>query len=253
VNISGLKVVITGAGRGLGRSMALDLAQRGARLTLLDLQHEPLAVTAGECRARSAEVITRSFDVSDEAQVEATFADIASEMGGIDALVNNAGILRDGLLVKGQQGQVEKKLSLADWQAVIDVNLTGVFLCGREAAVQMVRQGRGGCIINLSSISRAGNFGQSNYSAAKAGVAALSVTWAKELARHGIRCMAIAPGFISTEMTAGMPEQALARALSQVPLGRPGEPQEVALAVVQVLENDYLTGRVIELDGGMRI
>lgn len=253
MNIDGATVVITGGGRGLGRAMALDLARRGARLALIDIMESVLEKTAEECQALGAQVRTDLCNVSDEAQVEHTFAHIASANGGIDALVNNAGILRDGLLVKAQDGEVTDKMSLAQWQAVIDVNLTGVFLCGREAAVQMIAHGNRGCIVNLSSIARAGNFGQSNYAAAKAGVAALTVTWARELARHGIRCMAIAPGFIDTEMTAGMKPEALERALAQVPLGRPGRPEEVALTVASILENDFLSGRVIDLDGGMRL
>jgi len=144
-------------------------------------------------------------------------------------------------------------MSLAEWQAVIDVNLTGVFLCGREAAERMIKLGNGGVIINISSVSRAGNIGQTNYSAAKAGVAAMAVTWAKELARFGIRAMAIAPGFIGTEMIASMKPEALAKMSAQFPLGRVGEPDEIASTAAFIFENDYLTGRVIETDGGIRI
>ena len=135
-----------------------------------------------------------------ERDVIAAFDRVVADFGRLDGSIANAGILRDGLLVKAKDGEVTGKLSLEQWQAVIDVNLTGVFLCGREAAERMIRGGSGGCIINISSLSRAGNFGQSNYSAAKAGVAALTVVWAKELARHQIRVNAIAPGFIKTEM-----------------------------------------------------
>jgi 3-oxoacyl-[acyl-carrier protein] reductase len=233
--------------------MALELAGRGARLALLDVMESALEKTAEECLALGAQVRIDNCNVSDEVHVEHTFAHIAGAYGGIDALINNAGILRDGLLVKARDGQVTDKLGLAQWQAVIDVNLTGVFLCGREAAAQMINHGNRGCIVNLSSLSRAGNYGQSNYSAAKAGVVALTVTWARELARHGIRCMAVAPGFIDTDMTAGMKPEALERALAQVPMGRPGRPQEVALTVAHILENDFLTGRVIDIDGGMRV
>jgi 3-oxoacyl-[acyl-carrier protein] reductase len=157
------------------------------------------------------------------------------------------------MLLKVKDGEIVKKMSLAEWQAVIDVNLTGVFLCGREAAERMVSLGTKGVIINISSVSRAGNIGQTNYSAAKAGVAAMAVTWAKELARFGIRAMAIAPGFIGTEMIASMKPEALAKMSAQIPLGRVGEPSEIASTVAFILENDYLTGRVIETDGGIRI
>jgi 3-oxoacyl-[acyl-carrier protein] reductase len=157
------------------------------------------------------------------------------------------------MLVKVKDGEIVKTMSLAEWQAVIDVNLTGVFLCGREAAVKMIELGSGGLIINISSVSRAGNMGQTNYSAAKAGVATMAVSWAKELARHGIRAAAIAPGFVGTEMVASMKPEALAKMESQIPLGRVGEPAEIAHTAVFLFENDYITGRVIETDGGIRL
>jgi len=168
-------------------------------------------------------------------------------------VIANAGILRDGLLLKVKDGAVVDKLSLAQWQAVIDVNLTGVFLTGREAADRMIRLGSGGCIVNISSLSRAGNFGQSNYSAAKAGVAALTVVWAKELARYGIRVNAIAPGFIKTEMVASMKPELLAKMAASIPVQRLGEPNEIAAAAAFILENDYYNGRVLEIDGGQRL
>jgi 3-oxoacyl-[acyl-carrier protein] reductase len=144
-------------------------------------------------------------------------------------------------------------MSLQQWQSVIDVNLSGVFLCGREAARLMVESNSEGCIINISSIAREGNIGQTNYSAAKAGVVALSVTWAKELARHNIRSMAIAPGFMETEMTASMKPEAQEHMKRVIPLGKPGQPSHIQQSVTHIFENDYLTGRVIEVDGGLRI
>ncbi len=133
------------------------------------------------------------------------------------------------------------------------MNLTGVFLCGREAAEQMIKTNEGGCIINISSIARAGNFGQTNYSAAKAGVAAMAVTWAKELARYNIRANAIAPGFIATEMTASMKPEALEKICAGIPAGRMGSPDEIGDAAVFLLANDYMSGRIIEVDGGLRL
>src|SRR5690606_6975717 len=192
-------------------------------------------------------------NVAVEADVVALYDRVAEDFARLDASIANAGILRDGLLVKAKDGAVADKLSLAQWQAVIDVNLTGVFLCGREAAERMIRFGNGGCILNISSVAREGNFGQSNYSAAKAGVAALTVVWAKELARHRIRANAIAPGFIKTEMVASMKPEILAKLAASIPAQRLGEPAEVAAAAAFVLENDYLNGRVLELDGGLRI
>ena len=151
-----------------------------------------------------------------------------------------------------KDGEVTDRMSLSQWQMVIDVNLTGVFLCGREAATRMIQAKSEGVIINISSISRAGNFGQTNYSATKAGVAAMAVTWAKELARHNIRTGAIAPGFMATEMVASMKPEALEKMASGIPLKRLGEPAEIAQMAVAILENDYISGRVFEVDGGLR-
>jgi 3-oxoacyl-[acyl-carrier protein] reductase len=251
MQIRGKTILITGAGRGLGAAMALDLAKRGANLALLDLEQAALDAVRASC----AEVQARAYvaNVADEAQVAAVFDRVVADFGRLDCLIANAGILRDGLLIKVKDGAVVSKLGLAQWQAVIDVNLTGVFLCGREAAERMVRLGNGGCIINISSLSRAGNFGQSNYSAAKAGVAALTVVWAKELARYGIRANAIAPGFIKTEMVASMKPEMLEKMAAGIPVQRLGEPHEIAQTVAFILENDYVNGRVIEVDGGQRL
>ena len=202
MELRGKTILITGAGRGLGAAMAKRLAARGANLALVDLDAAGLARSATlAARSACAPRPTRRTSLS-SSDVVGTFDRVVADFGRLDGSIANAGILRDGLLVKAKDGEIAGKLSLEQWQAVIDVNLTGVFLCGREAAERMIRQGGGGCIINISSLSRAGNFGQSNYSAAKAGVAALTVVWAKELARHEIRVNAIAPGFIKTEMVA---------------------------------------------------
>jgi 3-oxoacyl-[acyl-carrier protein] reductase len=144
-------------------------------------------------------------------------------------------------------------MSLEQWQLVIDVNLTGVFLCGREAAAKMIATGSKGCIINISSISRAGNMGQVNYSATKAGVQAMAVTWAKEFARYGIRAASIAPGFIGTEMVMSMKPEAREKLTKGIPSGRVGDPDEIAHAVQFILENDYVNGRCIEVDGALRL
>ncbi len=178
---------------------------------------------------------------------------VSADFGGLDGLVNNAGIVRDAMLVKVRDGKVVGKMTLADWQAVIDVNLTGVFLCAREAAQRMISAARRGVIVNVSSICRAGNLGQSNYSAAKAGVAAMTVVWAKELARYGIRVGAVAPGFIRTPMVESMKPEALARMTAPIPLGRLGEPEEIAQAVGFIFENELFTGRCLEVDAGLRL
>ena len=246
-------ILITGAARGLGAAMARGVAARGASPVLVDLDEASLGSTRQACQASGVEVGCYAADVSREADVERLFARVVRDFGRLDALINNAGILRDGLLVKSKEGEIISKLSLEQWQAVIDVNLTGVFLCGREAAAQMIRLKNGGCIINMSSVSRAGNFGQSNYSASKAGVAALTVVWANELARHGIRVNAIAPGFVKTEMVASMRPEILEKIAAGIPAGRLCEPEEVAHAALYLLENDYMNGRVLEIDGAARL
>jgi 3-oxoacyl-[acyl-carrier protein] reductase len=246
-------IAITGGGQGLGRAMAEYLAAKGARLALIDLMPEKLDEAAAACDKTGGDVRTYVCNVAKEEDVEKTFEAIVADFGQLNGLINNAGILRDGLMVKGKDGQVEKRMELAQWQAVIDVNLTGVFLCGREASSQMIKNGDQGVIINIASISRAGNMGQSNYSAAKAGVSALVPVWAKELARYGIRCMGIAPGFIETEMTASMKPEALEKMTAGIPLKRMGKPEEIASAAAFIFENDYMSGRMIEVDGALRL
>ena len=247
-------IVITGAGRGLGRSMALHFAEKGAKLALIDLGAEDLAESVKQCEEKGTEARSYVANVAEEEAVEKAFTDIVSDFGALHGLINNAGILRDGLLVKAKDGEIEKRMTLQQWQAVIDVNLTGVFLCGREAATKMIELGvEEGVIINISSVARAGNFGQTNYSAAKSGVAAMATTWAKELARYNIRAAAIAPGTIATDMLMSMKPEALEKLASGVPLKRLGEAEHIAKSAVFIFENDYFTGRVVETDGGLRV
>ncbi len=246
-------IAITGGAQGLGKACALALANKGARLALIDMNEDALQATQKEMEDAGAKATTYRCNVANEEDVCNTFTQIREDFGQLDALINNAGILRDGMLLKVKDGKVSDRMSLAQWQAVIDVNLTGVFLCGREAAAAMIESQRQGCIINISSIARAGNIGQTNYSAAKAGVVAMTTSWAKELARYGIRSMAIAPGFIATEMTASMKPEALQRMENIIPIGRVGQPEHIASSVEHILENDYLSGRVIEVDGALRI
>ncbi|WP_320820093.1 SDR family oxidoreductase [Thalassolituus sp.] len=252
MNLQDKVVAITGGGQGLGRSMAVYLAHKGAQIAIIDLSQEHMDETKRQVEAAGSKACTYLCNVANEEQVEETFDAIIGQMGALHGLVNNAGILRDGLLVKVKDGEITK-MTLAQWQAVIDVNLTGVFLCGREAAIRMIKHGEGGCIINISSISRSGNMGQTNYSAAKAGVATMAVSWAKELARYGIRANAIAPGFIATEMTSSMKPEALEKMTAGIPLKRMGQPDDIANAVAFLLENDYMSGRVVEVDGGLRL
>ena len=253
MQIQGKTIVVTGGGRGLGRAMALEFAGRGGNLALLDLNAADLEETRAQCAALGVTARGYTCNVTDEAAVAATLDAVVRDFGSLDVLVNNAGIVKDALLIKVKDGQVVGKMTLDQWNAVIGVNLTGVFLCGREAAERMVRAGTGGVIVNISSISKDGNAGQTNYTAAKAGVAAMSTTWAKELARYGIRVGAIAPGFCATDILASMTPETLAKVTGPVPLKRLGEPREIAQTAVFIVENDFFTGRTVQVDGGLRI
>lgn len=247
MDVAGKKVVITGGGRGMGRKFAEDLSKLGAKPFVLDVLEENLAALKDELGIPGTVV-----DVTNEDQVVAFFESYDQEHGAPDVLVNNAGITADALFVK-KKGDEMKKFTLSDWQKVLNVNLTGVFLCGREAAFRMVSQGVKGVIVNISSISRAGNVGQTNYAATKSAIDAMTVTWAKELARHGIRVGAIAPGYINTEMVAQIRQDMLDKIIARIPIGRLGEMSEISRTVQFIIENDFFTGRVIEVDGGMRI
>jgi 3-oxoacyl-[acyl-carrier protein] reductase len=253
MDLSGKTVVVTGGARGIGKAIATAFADRGARLALLDLDPAALEATRAELAASGVEVSTHALNVAREDEVIAAFDAVLARHERLDVLINNAGIIKDALLVKVKDGAIVGKMTLAQWQAVLDVNLTGVFLCGREAAERMIRLGQGGVIINISSISKVGNAGQSNYSATKAGVAAMAVTWAKELARFKIRAASIAPGFIRTDLLAGMPPEMLDKMTAPVPLKRLGLPEEVAQTAVYIAENDFFTGRSIDIDGGLRL
>ncbi len=253
MDLQGKVIVITGGAQGLGRSMAESLAAKGAHLALVDLNQEKLDEAAAACEALGGKARGYTANVAKEEEVEQLFDQVVADFGSLNGVVNNAGILRDGLMIKAKDGEIVKKMSLAEWQAVIDVNLTGVFLCGRACAERMIKLGTEGVIVNISSVSKAGNMGQTNYSAAKAGVAAMTVTWAKELARYGIRSAGIAPGFIATEMVASMKPEALEKMAAGIPLKRLGKPEEIGMTLAYIFENDYFTGRIIEMDGGIRL
>jgi len=253
MKLPGKTVVITGAGRGIGRALSERLGRDGGHIALLDVNAEDLRATRQALEA--AGIVARDYtvDVATEAAVIQAMDAVVRDFGRLDVLVNNAGIIRDALLIKAKEGVIAGKMSLAQWRAVLDVNLTGVFLCGREAAERMIKLGHGGVIINISSVSRHGNVGQSNYSAAKAGVAALAVVWAKELARHGIRAAAIAPGGVRTEILSTMRPEMLEKLIAPVPLKRLAEPAEIADAAAFVIENEFFTGRCLDIDGGSGI
>jgi 3-oxoacyl-[acyl-carrier protein] reductase len=255
MKLEDLKVIVSGSASGMGRHFAVRLAEAGAQVAVGDVNESGLAETVQLAAKGKGHVHSRRLDVSSEADV-ASYVDWAQRaMGGLNALVNNAGIIRDGLLVKKDRetGEV-KKFSREQWDAVIGVNLTGATLLARDCVAKMVSTGtRPGVVVNMSSIARHGARGQSNYSAAKAGLAAITKTWALEWGAFGIRCGAIAPGMVETPMTRGMNQKARDALVAAVPVGRIGEPEDLWLAVKFVLECEYFNARTIDVDGGLGV
>ncbi|MEW5854764.1 MAG: SDR family oxidoreductase [Myxococcota bacterium] len=253
MNLKDMKVVVTGAAQGLGAHFARRLVEAGAQVAAGDVKTDGLKALSDACAGLPGKLHYRALNVSDEADCEAFAAWAHDAMGGLNGLINNAGILRDGLLIKKDKetGKV-KKLSRSDWQAVIDVNLSGATFMVREVVARMVEKDlRPGVVVNMSSVARHGNRGQSNYVAAKAALAANTVTWAREFAPFGIRVGAIAPGMVETPMTQGMNQKARDALVANIPVGRIGVPEDIWLAVRFILECDYFNGRTIDVDGGL--
>ncbi len=236
--------VVTGAARGLGQAIAVKLAEAGADVALCDLNAEWLEETAGKVKALGRKVECYGVNVAEGDSVAAGIKAIEKEFGKIDVLVNNAGITKDGLLMR---------MSEDDWDAVLNVNLKGVFLCTKAAMRGMMKQ-RSGTIVNIASvIGLMGNAGQANYAASKGGVISFSKTVAKELASRNVRCNAVAPGFIRTAMTDALDEDVQNKMKELIPLARFGEPEDIA-NVVLFLASDasaYVTGQVLSTCGGM--
>ena len=255
MRLQDLKIIVTGGGRGMGRHFSLALAAEGARVAAFDVDEAGLDETVAQAADLRGEVRSYLVNVASEDAVVAGVAQVADDLDGLNGLVNNAGIFRDGLLVKKDRRTGElRKMSLDDWQAVIDVDLTGPFLMTREVASQMItRDIRPGVIINISSVSRDGNMGQSNYSAAKAGLVADTKLWGEELARHGIRVGAIAPGFVRTPILDAMRPEVLEAMVKRVPLRRLGEPSEIFAGVKFIVECDYFTSCCVDITGGVRL
>jgi 3-oxoacyl-[acyl-carrier protein] reductase len=245
-----IRAVVTGAARGLGRRFALELAAAGAHVAAGDVDRAGLRQLRADADGLPGALSVAGLDVADEESAAQFFAAADAQLGGANVLINNAGILRDGLLVSGE-GSAAVKLPAVQWRKVLDVNLTGPFLLARELASRMIERGtRPGVIVNISSLARSGNAGQSSYSSSKAGLDAATRTWALELAPHGIRVGGVAPGVIETPILEGISDEAMTRLRAGIPLGRIGQPGEVWLAVRFILECDFFTGRTIEVDGG---
>jgi len=243
-NMDGKTALITGAARGIGQAIALKFAAQGADLALCDVQKEWLDDTAARARALGRRVECYAADVSRGADVQAAVTQAAADFGRIDVLVNNAGITRDTFLMR---------MSEEDWDAVLDINLKGAFLFTKAVSKYMMKQ-RAGAIVNIASIiGLIGNAGQCNYAASKAGLIALTKSVAKELASRNVRANAVAPGFIKTKMTDKLPEDIRKKMLEAIPLGRFGEPEDVA-EVALFLASDaaaYVTGQALTVCGGM--
>ena len=251
MKLADVKAIVTGAAGGLGGAFALELAREGALVTAGDTNAAGLRRLTADAEGMPGQIFVAKLDITDEESVSGFIDTAAERMGGLNVLLNSAGIARDGLLIsQGDDGDL-KRLPLAQWRKVIDVNLTGQFLMARELAAYVVKNGvRDAVIVNLSSIARAGNPGQSNYAASKAGLDACTRTWALELARHGIRVGGVAPGVTETGFLEGFSEEALARLRAGIPLGRLGRPEDIWRAVRFILEDDFFTGRTVEIDGG---
>lgn len=245
MKIEGKNALVTGASRGIGREIALELARQGANVAVNYAGSEQMAnEVVDEIKSLGRKAFAIQANVADGEAVSNMMKEVVDRFGSIDILVNNAGITRDNLLMRMKE---------EDWDAVIDTNLKGVFLCTKAVTRPMMKQ-RNGRIINISSIvGVGGNAGQANYVAAKAGVIGLTKTTAKELASRGITVNAVAPGFITTDMTDKLNEDVQAEMLKQIPLARLGEPQDIAKVVVFLASEDsrYMTGQTLHVDGGM--
>jgi 3-oxoacyl-[acyl-carrier protein] reductase len=248
MDIANSRVLVTGGGRGIGRFLAEGLLQNGARVFVFERDQNLLDELPSHDR-----LVKVQCDVTDPVDVDKKIADIFTEYGGVNVCINNAGIIHSEPLVN-LLSREDKKHSRANWNKVIEVNLNAVFYVASSFVEKLVAKKEPGLVVNISSISAQGNVGQSAYSASKAAVEALTVTWAKELGMFKIRCACIAPGFFDTPSTrAGLSENMLTRWQKSVPLARLGSLEELLRAVEFVIENDYYNGKVLALDGGLTI
>lgn len=246
-------VIVTGAAAGIGRGTALRFAEEGCRVAAWDVNDAGAAALEAELGAAGGTGWFQKVDVAKAGEVAAAVAAVIERWGPIAVLVNNAGIVRDAQLVKYKDGEVVATMSDEQWEAVIGVNLRGVFNCTRAVVPHMITGG-GGAILNASSVvGLYGNFGQTNYVATKAGVIGMTRTWARELAKFRIRVNAVAPGFVATEILSAMPEKVLQGMVGHTPLGRMGQPRDIAEAYVWLASDaaSWITGQTLGVDGGL--
>jgi 3-oxoacyl-[acyl-carrier protein] reductase len=254
-SFTGKVVIVTGAAAGIGRATSIAFAKEGACVSGWDVSDKAAEAFEADVREAGGEALFQAVNVTDSAGVEAALQQVVEKWGGIDILINNAGIVRDALLVKMNATGPMTVMLEESWDAVIDVNLKGVFLATRAAVPHLIRRG-GGVILNASSVvGLQGNFGQTNYVASKAGVIGMTRTWARELGKYNIRVNAVAPGFIATEMVKSMPPHVLEKMLLRTPVGRLGTPEDVANAYVWLASNQasFVHGTVLSIDGGVVI
>jgi 3-oxoacyl-[acyl-carrier protein] reductase len=245
--------IVTGGANGIGRATALAFARAGAAVAVWDMAADAGQAVAAEIAAAGGRSLFGRVNVAVQSEVEAAVAAVRQAFGRVDILVNNAGILRDAQLIRVKEGQVAGKMAEADFDAVIAVNLKGVFNCSQAVAPVMIEQGYGRIINATSVVGLYGNFGQTNYVAAKAGVIGMTRVWARELGRRGITVNAVAPGFVNTDMTRGMPEKVLAGMVERTPVGRLGEPGDIAYAYLFLASDEasFVNGAVLSVDGGV--
>lgn len=251
--LRGKSVIVTGACAGIGRATAKRFAEEGCRIAAWDVNDANANEVLQELKAAGGDPLFRKVNVCDATEVQAAVDEVAGRWGSVHVLINNAGITRDSQLVKWKDGAIAGTMTDDAFDAVISVNLKGVFVCSRAVVSHMIRQGAG-VILNASSVvGLYGNFGQTNYAATKAGVIAFARTWSRELAKYNIRVNAVAPGFIATEMAQKVPEKVLQTMVSHTPLGRMGRPEDVAEAYAWLASDaaSYITGTVLSVDGGL--
>jgi 3-oxoacyl-[acyl-carrier protein] reductase len=251
--LRGKRVIVTGAAAGIGRATALRFAEEGARVSCWDMNDAAGPALVDDIRKLGAEAAFTKIDVTDSAAITDAVNRVVDEWGGVDILVNNAGITRDAQLIKWKDDAVNGMMTDEAFDAVVSVNLRAVFLCTRAVVPHMIKAG-GGVILNASSVvGLYGNFGQTNYAATKSGVIAFTKTWARELGKHSIRVNAVAPGFILTDMVRAIPEKIVDRMKDHTPLGRFGEPDDMANAYVWLASNQakFVHGAVLSVDGGI--